>query len=544
MRLLNLLRITIFFLIALSFGTLIVILFFGGEFHFLGIEGRVRPASAIIILCVLIAIAALIKNDASLKENFSKSTPALLFCTVMILYVGNFQTFGANDTTPARYLPFSILRQGNFDLDELPALHKRPVFSGLVKTDEHYVSSYPVGAALFAIPFYIPSVAGKIAANSWISSDLEKLAASCIVLLSAIIFYLTLLRVASRNIALLITAIYTLATSSFSVSSQALWQHGPSQLCLSAALYCIVRGATEPGWTSLAGFPSAFAVVCRPTDLLLVAPIALFVLFHRTRQFPLFFIAGIPPVLFQLFYNKIYFHDFFRTQWDVAQDSFWSTPVLQGLANILFSPARGLLIYSPIFVFSFVGIILSWRKGGKLLFRYLSVGVIAILLLYSKFFMWWGGYTYGPRLLADLSPILCLFLLPVISLLSSRFIKAAFVVLALWSFCAHAIGTYANDPFWNFETDIDLNPKAAWIWNDNQLINAPRRGFTAMKISLLKEPTTLNHPELFGAEIKTDLPELIEIQPGKKFSFPVEAINTGKAVWNYGGHREKGNVIL
>jgi hypothetical protein len=343
---------------------------------------------------------------------------------------------------------------------------------------------------------------------------------------------------------LLITAIYALATSSFSVSSQGLWQHGPSQLCLTAALYCIVRGKIESRWTILAGFPSAFAVVCRPTDALLIAPIVIFVLFHRTRQFLAFCLAGIPPVLFQLIYNKIYFHDFFRTQWDVSQEFFWTTPVLQGFVNILFSPARGLFIYSAIFLFSIVGMILSWRKGGQTLFRYLSVGVIANLLVYSKFFMWWGGYTYGPRLLADLSPILCLFLLPVISLLSFRIIKVAFIVLALLSFGAHTIGAYADDPMWNFETDIDLNPDAPWMWNNNQLVNAPRRGFSALQILLLNEPTTRNHPELFAAEIKTNLPDLIEIKPGTRFSFPVEAINSGKAIWNYGRHRESGNVIL
>jgi hypothetical protein len=305
-----------------------------------------------------------------------------------------------------------------------------------------------------------------------------------------------------------------------------------------------VRGVKEPHWTIFGGFPSAFAVVCRPTDALLVAPIVLFVLFHRTRQFLLFCLAGIPPILFQLFYNKVYFRDFFRTQWDVSQEYFWTTPIFQGILNILFSPGRGLFIYSAIFLFSFLGMVLVWRKSGDLLLRYLSVGVIANLLVYSKFFMWWGGYTYGPRLLADLSPILCFFLIPVTSLGKFRFTKIVFIVLAFLSFCAHGIGAYANDPFWNFETDIDLNPKAAWMWNDNQLINAPRRGFTALKIALFKEPTTLNHPELFDAEIKTNLPDLIEIQPGRRFSFPVEATNTGKAVWNYGGHREEGNVIL
>jgi hypothetical protein len=42
--------------------------------------------------------------------------------------------------------------------------------------------------------------------------------------------------------ALLVTAAYTF------VSSQALWQHGPSQLGIAAALYFLVRGREAERW--------------------------------------------------------------------------------------------------------------------------------------------------------------------------------------------------------------------------------------------------------------------------------------------------------
>src|SRR6266700_2150384 len=54
--------------------------------------------------------------------------------------------------------------------------------------------------------------------------------------------------------------IYALGTSSFSVSSQALWQHGPSQLALTTGLYSLIRGRKEPFWIGLAGFSLAFAI--------------------------------------------------------------------------------------------------------------------------------------------------------------------------------------------------------------------------------------------------------------------------------------------
>jgi hypothetical protein len=544
MQVRNYVRLSIFILMGLVFIALLVVLYTGGNLKFAGIYERVRPATFVITLSILFLISSLLKTAGSFKQVVSENSFAFLICIVLILYSGNYQTSAASDTAPARYLPFSLFREGDFDLDEFRNLHQHPYNSGLIKVGSHYLSSYPVGAAIFALPYYFPSAIGHALPNTWISSDLEKLAASFTVLLSVIVLYFTILRLSSRNVAFIVAAIYALATSSFSVSSQALWQHGASQLCLSGVLYCVVRGSQQPLWTIFAGFPASFAVVCRPTDALLIIPVGVYVLFHRRKQFPGFVLAGIPPVLFQLIYNKIYFENFFRTQWDVSQGSFWSTPLIDGAANILFSPGRGLFIYSPIFVFSLIGMILCWKKGGNLLFRYLSIGVIANLYLYSKFFMWWGGYTYGPRLLADLTPVLCSFLVFVIPILKSRWIKTAFAVLALWSFGAHAIGAYANDPFWNPDFNIDSNPHYAWQWKDNQLVNSPRRTLDSIRIQLMNTPTTQTHPQLFNAEIKTDLPEIIQMKPSRELAFSLEAMNTGSAAWAYGSLRKAGNVSI
>jgi hypothetical protein len=544
MQLKNIVRLSVFILIGFTFLVLLIILYNGGNFEFAGIYDRAHPATAVIVLCVLVFIATLLNGDDSFNERLSKGSLILLLCVVLAVYLANYRTGSASDTAPARYLPFSLWRECNFDFDEFTNLHSRAEFSGLKKIGSHYLSTYPVAAGIFALPYYLPSVLGGVPGNSWIASDLEKLAASFTVLLSIILFYFTTMRIASRNVALMTAAIYALATSSFSISSQALWQHGASQLCLTSALYCLVRGSKEALWLAYAGFPASFAIVCRPTDILLVFPIGLYILFHQTRKLPGFLLTGIPPLVFQLIYNKIYFDNFFRTQWNVAQEYFWSTPLLEGIASILFSPGRGLLIYSPIFIFSFIGMILCWRKNGDLLVRYLSVGVIANLLLYSKFFMWWGGYTYGPRLLADLSPILCLFLVFVVPLLKSRWIKTAFAVLVFWSVSAHAIGAYADDPFWNSDMDIDFNSGAAWKWSDNQLINAPRRAYSTLQIHFLNKPTTRSHPQFFKAEIKGDLPPLIEMKPSKKLSMSVNAINTGSSVWMYGALPNPGNVGL
>ena len=55
-----------------------------------------------------------------------------------------------------------------------------------------------------------------------------------------------------------------------------------------------------------------------------------------------------------------------------------------------------------------------------------------------------GGWTYGPRILADLTPILALLLYPLKDLLKrSRGLTAVFIIFAVWS-----TPPIQSEPFW------------------------------------------------------------------------------------------------
>lgn len=541
----KILRILILVLIIFVSLILIGVLYSGGFLNIVEIRiPRTEPTSFVIGLCILVPIYRLLKHPDSFKETINENALLLLVCTVTILYFGNYRTLGSSDTIPARYLPLSILREGNFDLDEFVNLHSRFVSSGMIYRGNHFISFYPVGAPVLASPFYLPSAVGPMPGNSQFIADLEKFAAAFIIVLSVIVLYFAILPLTTRGMALLITAIYALATSSFSVSSQALWQHGPAQLCLTAALYCLVRGSKQPRWSSFAGFPAALAVVCRPTDALLVIPMGLYVLFHQTKKFPGFLLFTLPPILFQISYNNYYFDNPFHTQWRLNQEGFWTTPFIDGLSGILFSPARGLFVYSPILVFSFVGIILCWTKPEFVLLRYLSIGAIANLFLYSKFFMWWGGSTYGPRLLADLLPVLSFFFYPIKNFLASKPTKIIFIALMIFSIAAHAIGAYTYDPYFDSNLHIDSSSNASWLWTDNQLINPVKHLVNTARIRIQGLPTSKSNPELFDAEIQSEPSDSISVKQSKRTWITVHAKNSGKAIWLDGAFSEYGNVAF
>ena len=292
-------------------------------------------------------------DPPTVRRSDPISTATLLFAIVLAAYTANGRTIWSWDTLAARYMPFGILRHGSFYLDDFPILYEnRPEWRGAVRqVGGHWVSSYPVGAPLVAAPFYIPAVLSGLPSDFGRAYTREKVSAATIVALSVALLYLALLGLTTRSAAMLLALAYAFGTSSFSVSSQALWQHGPSQLALAAALLLLARGrAGSDHWVALAGFPLAMAVVCRPSNLFLAAPLWIYAAASWPRRIPWLLVSALPPVIFQLWYNTTYLGDPLWTQFPMSNARDWQPASWPRVASSLYSPSRGLFVYSPIFL--------------------------------------------------------------------------------------------------------------------------------------------------------------------------------------------------
>ena len=89
------------------------------------------------------------------------------------------------------------------------------------------VSAYPPGAAIMALPFYIPPFLAGVSPQSTLMIEIEKVAASVFVAASVTLLYYCIAGIADPRTAVLLALIFAFGTSSFSISSQGLWQHGP-----------------------------------------------------------------------------------------------------------------------------------------------------------------------------------------------------------------------------------------------------------------------------------------------------------------------------
>ncbi|MGA7873551.1 MAG: hypothetical protein WCA22_21915 [Candidatus Binatus sp.] len=487
-------------------------------------------------------------------EGACKSSPGfIIFSVALIVFLANGRTISGGDSVPAKNLPLSILGHGHFYLDQLVTPGEKKIPYYLRESGGHYVSDYPVGAALIALPFYAPSIVCGVSPSSRIFSELEKVSAATIVALSVLLLYMAAARVTADWMAMLLTLVYAFGTTSLSVSSQALWQHGPAQLALTAAIYCLVRARDESRWAGYAGLPLAFEVITRPADVLIAAPLGLYVLVSYRREIWTFAATAIAPVLFQVWYNATYFGTPFRSQFftqaasvggqRVPSAGFWATPLARGLAVVVLSPGRGLLFYSPIFILSFAGLALAWRKNGEVLLRYLGICAILSILLVAKWHKSSGGESFGPRLLADVTPIMAFALIPLADCLRNRrALVVVFAVLGVWSIAANASGAFISYRAWNNWTLGDPDTRL-WLWGDNPVVDPMRSTFDSMRIALEHRATSRNSPDTLDALLVTLSAPPPEAAPGARVHVSIRATNTGKAVWLTGHSPDERGVV-
>jgi hypothetical protein len=553
-------------LLCLAAASLLVVFITGGYRFTIGPIHVSVPhlRNPLLLLLALALVKAWLRGERMGMPALARlRSPLVLFLGVVFIYNLNGRTTIAGDTIPARYLPLSLLREFDFDLDEFPFLYEPQVPYFLQRIDGHVVSAYPPWAAVLALPVYLLPVLGGLAPQSDFLLELEKVSATLITAMSVVILFLALRRLTRENIAWVIAVVYAFGTSSFSTSSQALFQHGSGQLFLALTLYWLVRGLEEPRWSAYAGFALAVAIICRPVNGLIALPIGAYTLQKRRDQLMGFLLASFPPLLLFMAYNIHYFGSPFTTGFiarAVSPSSFWkesshllSTPLLEGLIGVLASPGRGLLIYSPVFVFSFIGMAMVWRGSGQILFKYLSLAPFLFIITTAKWVMWWGGHSFGPRLLADITPILCLYLYPPFEWSEGKaFLKAALIGLGGLSVGLHALGAF-GDGSWNYTPiNVDSAPKRLWSWVDSppiyygrEMVTEVGQAFARLKRSIVDMPTSLDAPQQLAASYN-----LISLVPGptvdlnEPLTLQVTTLNTGKALWLARGKGERGAVRL
>ena len=415
----------------------------------------------------------------------------LLFLFAFLVYNANLRLISARDCVPARLLPWSLLGEGDLDLDEFGwSVDELPYF--LLAVDGHVRSLYPVLIPILVTPLYLPVATrfegGDDPSRAPLAQRMEKLSASLIGSASVALVYLALLEVAAPRAALGLALLHAFGTNAWTIGSQALWQHGFGALCVALLALGLLRAEHDPRWLLAAGLGAGLAAANRPPDAIFSALALLYVVW-RHRGAWLRFVAPAAAVgLLCLAYNLgVYRHPLGGYGLSLATHHF--RPRLEGLLGLLVSPSRGLFVYTPVALFSVLGALRLWRSGELPVLRWLGLGVALQVLFFGSFAMWWGGHCFGPRFLTDATPILILLLVPLLPGLARPRVAAAFAVAAALSIAVQAVGAFFYPAgLWDERpVKVDLRPERVWEWRDSQLVRSLRYGPAPLSWSLLPQ---------------------------------------------------------
>lgn len=395
----------------------------------------------------------------------------------------------------------SLLREGNTDLNEYSKLISQRNNYGVETFYGKIYTVFPIGSSILAVPFvffvdqywslvlhkdfqeYISQSPVYVEPIYYMNSGrLEKFVASFYAALASVmIFFIARLRI-NISASLLITAIFAFGTTIYSNASRGLMQHAPSVFMLSIALYMILKADENPRIIQFIGLPLFASYIIRPTNSLSIVFFTVIIFIKYRVYFFRYVILSLIIIIPFIIYNILIYHrllqPYYRPERLFGNPEFFSAL----LANI-FSPGRGLFIFSPVLLYSIVGFILAYRNKR---FSILEIFIACIIILHwiviSSFGRWWAGHSYGPRFFTDMTVYFAYFLIIYFSEIGSlskigRIIQISiFSILCVLSVLIHLNGANNPDVYrWNNNPNIDENRSQIWNWNNLQFLYQPEK---------------------------------------------------------------------
>lgn len=384
---------------------------------------------------------------------------AAVFLLSLLIYNANLRVIGAIDTYPARYLPFSIVKHHTLFMEHVADVALQgnsPEYYVVQSRKGRTISFYPVVTPLLVSPLYLPAVAwlNKVGWTNqrldFIARLMEKAVASLLASISAGLMFLLLRRRLKISTAILLTTAYALGTNTWMIGSQALWQHGMAELLLTGCLL-LVTGPCSAARGYALGVLCALVAFNRPPDVLFSAAFMFYGFWWAGRRMPWMIAGALTASVPFATYNFLATGNVAGGYGFVADSRFFNFSILPGIAGLLFSPGRGLFIFTPFLLFLVFGARRVWNEFRRHpLGISLCAAILLQILVYAKS-DWRAGWSWGPRYLTDMVPLLVWMLVPVVLDLR-RVSSSVFIALTGVSVTIQAIGAF----WYNSRSDVAI----------------------------------------------------------------------------------------
>ncbi len=299
-------------------------------------------------------------------------------------------------------------------------------------------------------------------------------------------------------------------------SSQALWQHGLSNLSVTIIIFCLIKANYTNRKNSkiviliIAGIFCGFLPIIRPTSTLFLVSALLYSLVVY-RFYSIFLILGTASAIPGLLWNFYYFGNFIGgySSISVPLYSFTGKTFVEASLGTLISPSRGIFIFSPIILYSFLGAYKVFKlrayKDEKLI-GIMTLAALGLFFSYCFYIFWWAGYCYGPRFMTDILPVSCYLINYYIDDLSKplnpfhnqgfidKFKRLLFLLMVIISLFVQIVGAFGEKGlYWSiYPLKIEQYTSRLWHVKDNQIERHTQALFHQIFPPPVKDPKYIN----------------------------------------------------
>jgi hypothetical protein len=339
---------------------------------------------------------------------------------LLLAYNANGREIGSYDSQPTKFAARELLLRGTLALNHVvgttPAYAERTAF--VLARDGRYRSAYAPVPAIAAAAISYPLVLLHLLdlRSPLAPSRIAVVGASVLPALAVGILFLTARPRTSRRAAIPLCLGLGLGTGLWYAVSRTLWQHETAIFGMAIAMAGFAStdgrlGLRQGAWT---GIGLALAGTARPQLTPMVAIVLAGVWVRapiRAAAVATAIVGSAAAIL--MFMNWRWFGTPLGAMSELGSvnDAIHSTKGwidwrFEGLAGLLVSPSRGLLIYSPIVAVALAGFADAARVSWQSPLPWCAAGALAQFLLDGSYSVWWAGHSYGPRYLLDVLPIL------------------------------------------------------------------------------------------------------------------------------------------
>jgi hypothetical protein len=211
-----------------------------------------------------------------------------------------------------------------------------------------------------------------------------------------------------------------------------------------------------------------------------------------------FFLAGLtllPFVIWQCWYNYLRTGIFYQSPVQTAayaENNALDGNILIGIAGILISPGKSILIYAPLLIMS-AFLFKKFYQEHQQEAIYIGALTVLWLVVHSRLRSWYGAWGWGPRHYITILPLIFLpFAVNIEYVMREKTLKIATIILGTFGFMLGLSSIISN---WHFRMEyarqngLISDSTFVWSFGDSQSIDMLKAGFGNILRMLTHAPT-------------------------------------------------------